>query len=436
VNILFLLFLAYVLAPKIDLITASGSGVRPEDLITVAAFVIYICKRQKAVLRMPKHVRVYGIFVGVGFLSALVNYPQEGLVGIVFATRLVEYMVWFFIMYEACQTVSPQQVRTSLLIVSTILIIWGGLETAGLTGKIGKFTGAEGRLTINTSGPFETSVMLAMLAYAAQQLVVTPAMMIMVIMTQSRITLVAIIASFLAIRPGRGLVIAGIGLFAAAILAGPIMSLLGESRLAKSATPLAMVQLLATEWERVPQVDNPLYFRERFLGGDTVVRYIGNTRGDVSFKFRAVRWPLVVKSTLFSPFHSLIGWAPGAWGAALDSYYVRVFGEVGLIGTAVFLWWLFAFARDARRDSVSRFSIYMLIIVAVFIDIFTSSKVMPILWAFAALDHAQHPAGLASPMFRRARRLLLPSLSGQRSPPLRTAPAFSREAVDQRTFRL
>lgn len=411
-NILFLLFLAYVLAPKIDLITASGSGVRPEDLITAAAFVLYACKPQKAVLQVPKHVRVYGIFVGVGFLSALINYSQEGLVGIVFATRLVEYMVWFFIMYEACQTVSPRQVRTSLLVVSTILIIWGGLETAGLTNKIGKFTGAEGRLTINTSGPFETSVMLAILAYAAQQMIVTPAMMIMVILTQSRITLVAIIASFLAIRPGRGLVLAAMGLFAAAILAGPIMSVLGESRLAKSATPLTMVQLLATEWERVPQVDNPLYFRERFLGGDTVIRYIGNTRGDVSFKFRAVRWPLVVKSTLYSPLHSLIGWAPGAWGAALDSYYVRVFGEVGLIGTGVFFWWLFAFARGARRDSVSRFSIYMLIVVAVFIDIFTSSKVMPILWAFAALDHAQHPAGLASPMFRRMRALAPPGPLG------------------------
>ena len=411
-NILFLLFLAYVLAPKIDLITASGSGVRPEDLITAAAFVLYACKSQKAVLQVPKHVRVYGIFVGVGFLSALINYSQEGLVGIVFATRLVEYMVWFFIMYEACQTVSPRQVRTSLLVVSTILIIWGGLETAGLTNKIGKFTGAEGRLTINTSGPFETSVMLAILAYAAQQMIVTPAMMVMVILTQSRITLVAIIASFLAIRPGSGLVLAAMGLFAAAILAGPIMSLLGESRLAKSATPLTMVQLLATEWERVPQVDNPLYFRERFLGGDTVIRYIGNTRGDVSFKFRAVRWPLVVKSTLYSPLHSLIGWAPGAWGAALDSYYVRVFGEVGLIGTGVFFWWLFAFARGARRDSVSRFSIYMLIVVAVFIDIFTSSKVMPILWAFAALDHAQHPAGLASPMFRRMRALAPPGPLG------------------------
>jgi hypothetical protein len=426
VNILFLLFLAYVLAPKIDLITASGSGVRPEDLITALAFLIYACKRKKAALQMPKHVRAYGMFNSVGFISALINYPQEGLIGIIYTVRLAEYLVWFFIMYEACQTVSPRQFRTCLLVVSTILVIWGGLETVGLTGKIGKFTGANGRLTINTSGPFETSVMLAMLAYAAQQVVVTPAMLVMVVLTQSRITLVAIAASFLAIRPGRGLILGSVALIAAAVLAGPVMSLLGESRLAKSETPLKMVQLLATEWDRVPQVDNTLYFRERFLGGDTVIRYMGNSRGDVSFKFRAIRWPLVVKSTLFSPLHCFIGWAPGAWGAALDSYYVRVFGEVGLIGTAVFLWWLFAFVRETRRDSVSRFSIFMMMVVAVFIDIFTSSKVMPMLWAFAALDHARHPASFASPMFRRSRPVLLPSPSAQHvlrttlAPPVRS----------------
>jgi hypothetical protein len=409
VNILFLLFLAYVLAPKIDLISASGSGVRPEDLIAAAAFALYVFKKNKTPLHMPKHVRIYLMFIGVGLLSAVINFPREGPVGIVFAVRLFEYMIWFFVMYEACQSVSPRQIRTSLLLVSTVLVIWGGLEQVGLLGKIGKFTGAAERVTINTSGPFETSVMLAILAYAAQQIVVTPAMLVMVVLTQSRITLVAIVASFLAIRPGRGVVLAGIGLFAAAVLAGPVMSLLGESRLAKSASPLAMVELLADQWERGPQVDNPAYFRERFLGGDTVIRYVGNTKGDLSFKFRAVRWPLVVKSTLFSPFHVFIGWAPGAWGAALDSYYVRVFGEVGLIGTGVFIWWLIAFARGARRDSVSRYSIYMMAIVAVFIDIFTSSKVMPILWAFAALDHAGHPAGLASPMFARARRLALPA---------------------------
>lgn len=410
-NILFLLFLAYILAPKIDLVAASGSGIRPEDLITAAAFLIYICKLKKTPLQMPKHVRIYGIFIGVGFLSAIINYPQEGLIGLVFATRLFEYMVWFFIMYEACQTVPPRQVRTSLLIVCTILIGWGTLETLGLASKIGKFTGANERLTINTSGPFETSVMLAMLAYAAQQVFVTPAMAVMVVLTQSRITLVAIVASFLAIRPGRGVIIAGVGLLAAAILAGPIMSLLGDSRLAKSDTPLTMAELLVTEWGRVPQVDNPTYFRERFLGGDTVIRYIGNTHGDVSFKFRAVRWPLVVKSTLFSPLHCFIGWAPGAWGAALDSYYVRVFGEVGLIGTIIFLWWLFALIREAQQDSVIRFSIFMLMIVGLFIDIFTSSKVMPIMWALAALDHARHPASFPVPMFRFARPLALPSPS-------------------------
>lgn len=412
-NILFFLFLAYVLAPKIDLISASGSGVRPEDLISALAFALYLGKRQKTPLIMPKHVRVYLGFIGVGLFSGLVNFPQEGPIGIVFAIRLFEYMIWFFVMYEACQTVPPRTVRNSLLVVSTVLVIWGGLETAGVLGKIGKFTGAAERLTINTSGPFETSVMLAMIAYAAQQVVLTPAMAIMVVLTQSRITLVAILASFFAMRPGRGLVYAGVGLFAALVLAGPLMSVLGESRLAKSASPVTMVKLIATQWERVPAVDDPAYFRERFLGGDTVVRYLGNTRGDLSFKFRAVRWPLVVKSTLFSPLHVFIGWAPGAWGAALDSYYVRVFGEVGLIGTWVFLWWLLCFVRDTKRGGISRFSIYTMMVVAVFIDIFTSSKVMPILWAFAALDHAGHPALYPSSMFaRRPSALPAPNMTG------------------------
>jgi hypothetical protein len=416
VNILFLLFLAYVLAPKIDLVSASGSGVRPEDFIAALAFGLYLVKPRKTPLRLPRHVQLYLAFIGVGLFSALINFPQEGPVGIVFAVRLFEYMIWFFVMYEACQTVSPRTVRTSLLVVSTILVVWGALETVGLAGGIGKFTGASERLTINTSGPFETSVMLAMIAYAAQQIAITPAMGVMVILTQSRITLVAIVASLLALRPGRGLVIAGVSLVAAVVLAGPFMSVLGETRLAKSASPLTMVNLLATEWQRVPQVDNPQYFRERFLGGDTVIRYIGNTKGDVSFKFRAVRWPLVVKSTLFSPLHVFIGWAPGAWGAALDSYYVRVFGEVGLIGTFVFLWWLLSFVRDTQRGGISRFSIYMLAIVAVFIDIFTSSKVMPILWAFAALDHAGHPARYPSSMFARRPRAL-PEPDGARLVP-------------------
>jgi hypothetical protein len=396
-NILFVLFLAYILSPKIDLIAVSSSGVRPEDLLTALAFALYLRKPNKTPLQLPRHVRVYGSFIGISLASAAINFPLQGLTGFVFAIRLLEYLLWFPIVYEACQTVPPRQVRTGLLVVSTVLVVWGGLEVAGLT-KFGKFAGD--RLTINTSGPFETSVMLAMLAYAAQQVVVTPALLVMVVLTQSRITLVAAVASFLAVRPGRGLVIGGAGLLAVAVLAGPISQALGESRLAQSETPLTMVKLIATQWERVPQVDDPAYFRERFLGGNTVYRYFGRVRGDISFRFRAIRWPLVVKSTLFSPLHALIGWAPGAWGAALDSYYVRVFGETGLIGTVFFLWWVGVFIGETRRDSVARYSIFMMVIVAVFIDIFTSSKVMPMLWVFAALDHARHPASFPSPMFR------------------------------------
>ena len=77
VNILFLLFLAYVLAPKIDLISASGSGVRPEDLISAVAFAIYYFKPNKVPLNLPRHARIYLAFIGVGLVSAVINFPRE-----------------------------------------------------------------------------------------------------------------------------------------------------------------------------------------------------------------------------------------------------------------------------------------------------------------------------------------------------------------------
>lgn len=109
---------------------------------------------------------------------------------------------------------------------------------------------------------------------------------------------------------------------------------------------------------------------------------------------------------------AVIGWSPGAWGNALDNYYVRVFGETGLAGLITFLIWLVVTFRRLEPDGVARYSLVMMAAVGVFIDIFTSSKVMPLLWAFIAFEQARHPFAIpqkAKPgeMLRRPHRLLL-----------------------------
>lgn len=423
-NIYLILFALYVLAPKVDLYAIGSAAIRPEDVISAIAFAIFLVTAKRK-FSIPGHARIYLAFVGFGLISAVINIAQGGLVGPVYGARLAQYMTWFFIMYEAAPKLSVRALRWTCLIVCSIFVVWGGAEYFGFISRIGKFTGATERLTINTSGPFETSAMLAMLAYAAPAIWLTPFMIVLIFLTQARITLLGILVSLAAARPGRTMAIGFAGAVVATVAAQPIYNAVSKSRLGESETPLAMAGLLTYTWKRTPVVPRPSFYRERFLNGILIFRYMPNTRGDLSFKYRAVRWPIIIKSTAATWVTMFVGWGPGAWSNAVDGYYVRVFGETGLIGLALFLAWIVVALRTLKARSVGKFSLIMLAVAAFFIDIFTSSKVMPILWVFLALEHAGHPfvfrEAKALFRFRRPQRLL-PAAATPPGPFIRTRP--------------
>lgn len=406
-NIYLILFALYVLAPKIDLYAIGPAAIRPEDVISALTFFIYVISaRQK--LSIPGHAKIYLAFIGFGLISAIINIAQGGLVGPVYGARLAQYMTWFFIMYEAAPRLSSRALRWTCLIVCGVFILWGGAEYFGFISRIGKFAGATQRLTINTSGPFETSAMLAMLAYAAPAIWLTPFMIVLIFLTQARITLLGILISLAAARPGRTMALGFAGAVMATVAAQPLYTAISKSRLGESETPFAMASLLTYTWRRVPVVPRPSFYRERFLNGILIFRYMPNTRGDLSFKYRAVRWPIIIKSTAAKWIPLFVGWGPGAWSNAVDGYYVRVFGETGLIGLALFVGWIIVALRTLRQRSVGKFSLVMLMVAGGFIDIFSSSKAMPILWVFLALEHAGHPFVFRAdrPLFRRRQRAL------------------------------
>ena len=406
-NVYLILFALYVLAPKIDLYTIGSAAIRPEDIISAATFGIYLLSARRK-FSVPDYAKVYLAFIGFGLISAVINIAESGAVGIVYGIRLAQYMTWFFIMYEAAPRLSTRALRWTCLIICAVFIVWGFGEYAGVIPRIGKFTGASQRLTINTSGPFETSAMLAMLAYAAPAFWLTPFMIVLIFLTQARITLLGILVSFAAARPGRTMALGFAGAVVATVAAQPLYTAISKSRLSQSETPFAMGGLLSYTWQRVPVVPRPAYYRERFLQGSQIYRYMPNTRGDLSFKYRAVRWPIIIRSTAARWLQLFVGWGPGAWSNAVDGYYVRVFGETGLLRIALFAGWIIIALRTLKQRSIGKFSLVMLAIAAFFIDIFSSSKVMPILWVFLALEHAGHPFAFRSarPLFRRTRRLL------------------------------
>jgi hypothetical protein len=415
VNFYFVLLILYIIAPKISLL-GEDVPVRPEDIISAFAIVVFFAfpRRRPLVVSFP--VKMYLAFVSVNFFSVILHFSDVGPTGFLYAFRLLQYLSWYFILYEACYEVKWSVMRRSFLAISAIFIVWGVLELAGVISVIGKFTGATERLTINTSGPFETSVMLAMLAYSISSYIAAVPLLVLVFFTQSRVTLVGMVVSYFSSRPLRAMVAGMLVFVLYPIAIQPLLNSLQDTRIGQSEAPERMANVLAVSWQRAPVLEDPSFFRERLLTGGTIQRYMVDTKGDMSFRIRAVRWPTLIKTTISNPLALIFGWAPSAWGNALDNYYVRVFGETGLIGLGLFLAWLWVTFRRLEPEGVARYSLVMMAAVGVFIDIFTSSKVMPLLWAFLAFEEARHPFALPQKaklgeMLRRPRRLPL-SLEG------------------------
>lgn len=389
-NLFFFLFLLYIISPKVDL-PLFPFPVRPEDLISLVAVALFAIMPRRQKISMSRSVNFYLLFVAANFASALINFSSFGATGIVYSIRLLQYLAWYFIIYEACHQVTWWGMRRSFLVVSAIFVAWGALEFSGVIGVIGKFTGATERLTINTSGPFETSVMLAMLAYGVSSYMMAVPLLVLVFFTQSRVTLVGMVFSYFSSRPLRGVVAAALMFLIYPLVVQPVMNSIRDTRIGQSEGPERMINAFVVSWQRAPTLDDPTYFRERLLDGNTIFRYMVDTKGDLSFRYRAVRWPTLIKTTVNNPLAAVVGWSPGAWGNALDNYYVRVFGETGLLGLIVFLIWLGVTIVRLDPAGLTRYSLVMMAVVALFIDIFTSSKCMPLLWAFLALEEARHP---------------------------------------------
>ena len=104
---------------------------------------------------------------------------------------------------------------------------------------------------------------------------------------------------------------------------------------------------------------------------------------DLSYIFRISKWATLLKETLKSP---LVGLGPSVVGEGIDGNFVRILCETGIAGILV---WIILTLYIVRKSWINKkyinynyifFIIINLSIIALFIDIFEASKIMPILW--------------------------------------------------------
>lgn len=380
--VLLLFVSAFILAPKINVV----SVLRVEDFVFLLTLPFLAWRYAPNRTFAPNVLNWYLAYLGVALLSALASFGNLGVFGLINVARQLQYLIWFLVGAQMATAIPEEKFERALSIVAGILILWWFGEASGIIPKIGKFTGAGSRVTLNTSGPYEISVVVVFLMLFVRNKILLVGLLGILLATQSRITLVAALVAYMVYRPRHALVYGfpvGV-LVSVVLLANPEFIL--NSRLTETMSPAEMWFAFAEHFRAAPVLhDLPEY---RYYAYDSLWQQVGNT-SDVSFEIRIIRWSLIIKSLSADYLHTILGWGPGAWGAAVDGHFIRFLGEVGLVGFIFIAVFMGLSVSSSEVPFEYRLAMVVLIVCSLFIDVMTSSKIMSFLWVILGYGYAR-----------------------------------------------
>jgi hypothetical protein len=404
---LYLCFMLYILSPKIELIPIGSAAIRPEDIFFLLAALTALAGGSWRAINPPRFLNIYMVYLLVQLISAAINLATVGPISFLFVFRQLQYVVWVAIAAEFAKGVTHSFFKKGINYISVILIIWAIGELTGVIPKTGRFVGADNRLSLNTSGPYEVSVLAVMFMLLSSYLPLRVGLFGILLATQARVTLASAIVIWIFRHSAKNmfskwtllyLSLAVIAWSAYGALGGQIFN---SSRVVSdTASAMDMWTTLSRAWNSswvIEDLDDYFYVTYTDLG-----RYL-DLYSDVSFEIRAVRWSFIIKAWLSDFHHFFLGWGPGAWDVAVDGNYVRVVGEAGLVGFVMFMRFIFSTLSDRDVWSEIKKSMVVIIITSVFIDIATASKVMSVFWMLTGLyASSRAPAASESANSERA----------------------------------
>ena len=202
-TLLYPLFIIYILLPKLDIISLSGSAIRLTDLIYLVVIAIYLQYRGFVFPRMPIVGR-YMAFIGIAFVSLVINNGITVPFAILNVVRLLQYMSWIYIGRELARGgyLTKERFARDMARIGLLLFFWAVLEAAHLIPKLGKFSSASARVSVNTSGPFEIAAIAAFLFFVSKGRAPKVATFIIAALSQARITIaiMALVGSWRRVR--------------------------------------------------------------------------------------------------------------------------------------------------------------------------------------------------------------------------------------------
>lgn len=400
------LIIVILVVPKINIISISGSrnGIRIDDIFIAIYAVILLYRIITKKIKFNKPINtvtiMFGIYVGINIVSTIVNYIR-GEVGIVlsllYGIRKIEY---FMLFYAGIDFYNISKNKNNILkLLNGIVIfhvIYSILEYTNVIGDIGYLIGRldNDRIYSTFSGPYEFSAFFSLMAsiyivniFKNKNYIYIPLLIISVVeilVSQSRIPLLAVLGTgFIAVlyyikEPKKRITICSsialIGLVFIAIINYTNISFLKRF---KDLDLISSVNTFKIAWENTDYN----YYKE--YGEINYSQEALDSSTDFSYVYRVSKWATLLKQTLKTPF---LGLGPSIVGEGIDGNFVRTICETGLLGITAWLvitGYILKVSYKNRKNIYSNYIFFITInlsIIAVFIDIFEASKIMPILW--------------------------------------------------------
>jgi len=382
----------FIFLPKINIYGVAGSGIRIEDfsiLLFMSFFLLQLGTQTNLNFtnnqRIKLLLKIYflsALIVCTGVISTLFN-SESGLIEILFSVRLLEYSSYLFVGYYVSKVIDVTRLFYWYILINSIVIF---MQKYGVVGGFatGNYVSDVSTRPIGlTSGPWEIGMILSfgiiwLIEKKKRNIVVKWGTIFFIsaalVSTGSRIAIAStILVLFIRIIKANNFSLVKTVSLISLLLFSSAVIIINSDRMENilSNNNLSYIE------SAIENVDS-----NNYVMNEPNVTEFGDFKygeTDLSLAFRVLKWVHVVKKTISSADKVLLGYGPGHFGVAVDGSYIRVFGEVGVLGLLLYCF-LFLSAAKVKGGGQVKLYLAVLLINAVFIDVLYASRAMS--WLF------------------------------------------------------
>lgn len=404
-NWFYLLTLAFLLFfPKINFVNFSNitAGIRIEDILILISFLIYlyhkfIIRKERKILLGNKIEKYFYLYMGVCFISNIIGI-LNGYISLftsfIYLIRKFEYFVLFYVGYDLFKDKNEKffKIFDFVVIYHFIVLL---LQMNGLVGgfRYGDITHAfSGRYFSVFNGPYELSaILLLILPYYVYNLINKKNI------PKNILFLVLILLSICLTQSRTSILLYFVCLIIMFMFVGDF-SRKTRKMIFITCIGLSLLFVIGGFWRYIPRVDslnlksiyNSILYSWEHKSIDLYQENISliplYPYGDLSFNIRIRFWMSLIDGFMKNP---VFGMGLSIVKNSADGAYIRLLVESGIIGFSIWMMLCIHILKKFNGKSVIdcfiRYSWIMLLLGAIFIDLFDASRVMLLYWFFLGI---------------------------------------------------